>query len=1301
MKVAEHPSYVLQFAAASVAGSLLIAALTASMARGQTTYIGAHHGDWGNSANWSAGVPHSGLSAVLNASTALVNVNLGPHTSGHVANLTIDTGDSLTVQNNTTLNAYGSISGGGNLLLAPGINVTTFNLYATGTLSGAGVIDMANGTSGGYAQINGNNSQVTLNKTIRGGGYIWGGVRLDVGASGIVEANLAARELYWDFWNGSGVTSLGTLRSVNGATLTLSGESGGPLDSTGGSIQAHGAGSIVRLVYGATITSGVLSTTGGGEIVTESGHSARISPSSLSGTYRARNNTRTWWSGTLNNSGNIYMSPAANHTYMTIDAPLTLNGSGTLHLEAGSGGSAQIDGNGSLLTNSASHTIRGTGYLGAGGVPILNSGVIRADIFGAGLYIDAQNAGSSVTFTNNNLVEATGGGSVTYAGDSGGAFAQGTTGITRAVGTGSVVQIINGAVLTGGTLTTSGGGLVQVAANHVATISTLTNSGAFELQNNVRMFVNGAIHNTGSFTLKPGPNHTYWTLGSNVTLNGSGALVMNTGSGAYAQVDGNNSLLTNTATHTIRGSGYLGAGSVVIINHGLIEANAGPGTGLYIDAQNNGADNTFTNNNVARATAGSTLSYAGENGGRFIQGPSGVTSATGAGSIFQILNGAYLSGGSITTASSGIARLPANHTATLDGLTLTTGSKFDSENNTRLYLANTITNNGSITVSPAANHSYVSMSGTVTLQGSGDLQLLPSGSSGFASIDSGQLINGASHLIHGTGNLSAGSTVITNNGTIRADVSGGGLYFDAQNDGVNVTFTNNNIAEATNGGILYYAGENGGRFTQAPTAVTRAVGAGSAVELRNLAYLEGGSLSTSGAGLIRVGTTNSGTAAVLGNIRLTSGSNLLVSAGNRLYAYGTIENNGTMTFGEGSHAYLDPESSVAFTGAGSIVFASNQDGTAQITGGGDVTFGAGQTVRGSGSLGAGSTVIVNHGTIHANVPGSASIFGGLYIDAQNNGSNVTFTNNGTLRASNGATLYLAGESGGYFGGVGPIVVDVGSFLESRNSAVGNLGPVTGSGLVSGQSSSNMGYQSIRGPAIDAQHAGTVRISAGGGNTGTSKVSGLTISNGGRVDVTDHALIVDYNGASPIATIRGYLAAGYNGGNWNGAAGINSSVVTSTNNRSIGYAEASDILGVGGGAFYGQGADGTAVLVLATLAGDTNLDRVVNFTDLVALARNYEGGSGKVWRDGDVTYDGLVNFTDLLALARSYGGTFGGAEEAQLTAMAGEDFVTDWTSARAAVPEPMVLGLISGGLTLGLRRSRRMPGDAAGVGNRKD
>jgi hypothetical protein len=56
-----------------------------------------------------------------------------------------------------------------------------------------------------------------------------------------------------------------------------------------------------------------------------------------------------------------------------------------------------------------------------------------------------------------------------------------------------------------------------------------------------------------------------------------------------------------------------------------------------------------------------------------------------------------------------------------------------------------------------------------------------------------------------------------------------------------------------------------------------------------------------------------------------------------------------------------------------------------------------------------------------------------------------------------------------------------------------------------------------------------------------------------------------------------------------------------------------------------------------LAGDANRDRVVNFDDLLILAKNYNK-VGATWLQADFTGDGLVNFDDLLVLAKGYNKT---------------------------------------------------------------
>lgn len=94
--------------------------------------------------------------------------------------------------------------------------------------------------------------------------------------------------------------------------------------------------------------------------------------------------------------------------------------------------------------------------------------------------------------------------------------------------------------------------------------------------------------------------------------------------------------------------------------------------------------------------------------------------------------------------------------------------------------------------------------------------------------------------------------------------------------------------------------------------------------------------------------------------------------------------------------------------------------------------------------------------------------------------------------------------------------------------------------------------------------------------------------------------------------------------------------------------------------------GGQVEVRSTLAGDTNLDGVVDVTDLGNLAGGYGATSGATWVQGDTNYDGKVDVTDLGNLASSYGASLAAGPSdppAVVSAIA--------LSQVAAVPEPIV------------------------------
>lgn len=143
---------------------------------------------------------------------------------------------------------------------------------------------------------------------------------------------------------------------------------------------------------------------------------------------------------------------------------------------------------------------------------------------------------------------------------------------------------------------------------------------------------------------------------------------------------------------------------------------------------------------------------------------------------------------------------------------------------------------------------------------------------------------------------------------------------------------------------------------------------------------------------------------------------------------------------------------------------------------------------------------------------------------------------------------------------------------------------------------------------------------------------FSIANQARLDLNANGLVMDYSGASTFDALYSRLKTGYAGGAWTGY-GIMSSLVAEVGG-SIGIAEAS-ALGIS--TFLGEPVDSTAVLVRYTLAGDTNLDGLVNTVDFNHLAGSF-GQTGAFWLNGDFDYDGVVSSLDFNQLIANYGST---------------------------------------------------------------
>jgi hypothetical protein len=247
------------------------------------------------------------------------------------------------------------------------------------------------------------------------------------------------------------------------------------------------------------------------------------------------------------------------------------------------------------------------------------------------------------------------------------------------------------------------------------------------------------------------------------------------------------------------------------------------------------------------------------------------------------------------------------------------------------------------------------------------------------------------------------------------------------------------------------------------------------------------------------------------------------------------------------------------------------------------------------------------------------------------------------------------------------------------------GGVSGTGNISKDRNGRVIFKNIRANGSLDIIGGTVELKGGISSNpfatnSTSVLTGLTISAteaSANLRLNDARVVVDHTGSSPYAA----LVTAFQ----NGKITVSE---TPTAAQTVAIVERST-LPAAANTFGGAAVDSTSVLILSTLKGDANIDRVVDFGDLVPLAQNYNTLTGATWVRGDFDYDGDVDFADLVPLAQNYNGTFSAVDAAGL---GGSDFAADWALAQSLVPEPTtLLAGVAGVFALASRRRNRIKG----------
>jgi hypothetical protein len=181
--------------------------------------------------------------------------------------------------------------------------------------------------------------------------------------------------------------------------------------------------------------------------------------------------------------------------------------------------------------------------------------------------------------------------------------------------------------------------------------------------------------------------------------------------------------------------------------------------------------------------------------------------ALGTDARLRLTGGPSIIGGEIYSDHGGLVYLEAGNPAYLTDLRL--GGSVRVQDNATLNLYGTIRNDSTLTLASSGSWTSLGIPGTVTLTGTGRVQL---GAGGMV-----QRIQGGGHLINqstlsGAGYIAFGQTTVTNHGLIDASTGGMELVLDARNNGTVDEFVNHGTLRARNGGTMTLVGDYGGRY---------------------------------------------------------------------------------------------------------------------------------------------------------------------------------------------------------------------------------------------------------------------------------------------------------------------------------------------------------------------------------------------------------------------------------------------------------------------------------------------------------
>ncbi len=1096
-----------------------------------TNWLGGN-GNWSNAAMWSTGaVPNSAGTNVCidagNGANSAVTLDI----SVSVGTLTIDSGDTLTIGNNTSLVVGGNISNAGQIQVSATTNNTFLTISGSVTLSGGGTLTLTS-TNVGAPIINETGSGAVLtnvDNTIQGFGQIGNnGLAFVNQAGGIINANAGAALLL----NPATIANQGLLESTGG-TLEINTST----NNSGGTISASGTGA-VQFLNGAAIQGGGLSTSGGGVLGVAQGNGATLDGAThgaltIAGIYTGANNSTTVLVGMINNTGAIQINATTNNTFLTISGNVSLAGAGLVTLSSTNVGAPIINetGSGAILTN-VNNTIQGFGQIGNNGLALVNqaSGIVDANISGAALLLNSNGV------TNQGMLEATNAGVLQTS-----TTVNNMNAAITANGKNSTVQFLSGTTVQAGTLATLNTGVLGVAAGNTITLDgtahgPLTNSGIYTAANNSSTILLGTMNNTGGIQINATTNNTFLTISGAVSLMGGGMVTLSTSNVGAPIINetGSNAVLTNV-DNTIQGIGQIGNNGLAVVNQATINANQTPGT-LSVNSA------SLTNQGLLEATGGGTMQPS-----TTINNTGGTIKVDGGTSSMQFLNGTNIQGGTLLTTNSGVLGVAAGQTITLDGSThgtLTNAGTYTAANNSSTTLVGTITNPGLIQVSATTNNTFLTVSGKVNLTGAGTVALATTnvGTPVINETGSNAVLTNVNNTIQGTGQIGNNGLALVNQGTINASQAGATLTINP------VGTTNPGLLEATAGtlalanSVLNNAGGN-----------IEVSGTGSSVQFVNGATIQGGTLMTTGSGVLGVAAGNTitldgkaqGPVTLVGTYTAANNSSTILT--------GSIINSGTILISASTNnTFLTVSGAVSLTGGGTVTMATTSVGAPIIneTGSGAVLTNVSNTIQGTGQIGNNGLALVNQGTINASLAGAT-----LTINP------ASTMNSGILEATAG-TLQLAvtvvNNAGGTIKVLG--ITAAVQFVANATIQGGTLATASGGvlGVAAGATitldGTSQGPLTISGAYTAANNSstilvgtinntGAILINATTNNTFLTVSGGVTLTGGGVLTLSSTNVgipVINETGSGAILTNANNMIQGFGQIGNNGLAFVNQS-----------------------------------------------------------------------------------------------------------------------------------------------------------------